>query len=581
MIPLSHAQNRLWLADRLGGRDQSHHLPLTLRLVGELDTRALRQALTDVVARHEMLRTVFPAKGGIPYQLILGDAMVRLPVIDVDEAGLAAELADAVAEPFDLQRAIPLRVRLFRLGPHRHVLLVVLHRIAADRQSLRPFVTGLCEAYEARCAGMPPAWKPLSVQYADFALWQRDVLGDVRDPDSVLSRQLDRWCMALAGLPPRLRLPGESPGRVRPGGPAESVAFRIGPALHRELHALTRKCRATLFMALHAALAATLSSLGAGHDIPVASPVAGRSDEVLEGLIGCFGNVLIVRTDTADNPSFRELLARVRERVLFAYGHEEVPFDLLAEEIAPAAAAAGEPLVQVMLALNCAGPPRPVLPGLTVTDERIAAPTALVDLELAFTEHRLANGDPGGISGSLVHAAELFDRATAESLIERLLAVLREAVAEPDPVPGTLELLGPRHGRGALPKSRTGHATSRSRRAGRLRSGEETAAGECPLRDAAGAYRATVPRSAATPLEASLCQILASVLERNDVAPEDDFFELGGDSTLAVRVVSRIRATLGADLGVCTVFDAPTAAQLADALAESESETPEDDLPRA
>ncbi|WP_263164080.1 condensation domain-containing protein [Streptomyces sp. SCSIO ZS0520] len=579
MIPLSHAQNRLWPADRLGTGHEACHLPLVLRHSGPLDVRALRLALTDLVARHEILRTVFPERAGVPYQQILTEAPLPLPVEESGQERLTEDLRRVSAEPFDLRTGIPLRAHLFSLPGGSHVLLVVLHRIAADEDSLSLLLTGLREAYAARREGAPPSWKPLPVQYADFALWQREVLGDLRDPDSLLSRQLGEWSTALAGLPQRLTLPADRPGPARWESPAGCVRFKVGAALHRDLLDLGRGSRATLFMVLHAALAALLTSLGAGEDIPVGSPVTGRADEVLEGVVGCFTNTLVIRSDTADKPSFRELLARVRERVLFAYAHGDVPFDLLAEEIAPASAAARAPLVQVLLSLRTeraqepAGEPE-------FTREEPARRTAPAELDLAFTQRRAGDGTPQGMTAVLTYAADRFDHPTAQSLAGELHTLLRTAVREPLPPPGTEELLGPEQ-RGPFATAEAEQPGSRMRRSRRERLGhrrEEVAAapGEGPGEDlcAAAAARARPP---ATPLESSLCRILAEVLAVEEVEPEDDFFELGGDSLLGMRVLSRVRARLGIELGVCALFDAPTAAGLAEAFTRAEQDAADDD----
>ncbi|WP_260616815.1 condensation domain-containing protein, partial [Streptomyces sp. WAC05950] len=291
MIPVSYAQQRLWLIDQIEGPTALYNLPFAVRLRGTLDTDALRAATADVVARHEALRTVFPVDGGVPVQRILPSAEAEIAFETVDCApGQYPALRDrAAARTFDLSAELPIRVTVFSLTDARpapasaaeHVLLVVLHHIAGDGWSLGPLLRDLATAYAARRAGRAPDWEPLPVQYADYTLWQRELLGDESDPGSVLSRQLDHWREALAGLPEELELPTDRPRPPAPTGAADAVPFGYGPELHAALAGLARRHRATLFSVLQAGLAALFTRLGAGTDIPLGTGVAGRSDEAL------------------------------------------------------------------------------------------------------------------------------------------------------------------------------------------------------------------------------------------------------------------------------------------------------------
>ncbi|WP_256959617.1 condensation domain-containing protein, partial [Streptomyces viridochromogenes] len=371
------AQQRLWFIERLGAPGGLYTIPLAVRLSGPLDVPALEAALGDVVARHEALRTVFPARalpssastepagtgaspvpgagptGGVgpAEQRVLApaDAPVPLPVTAVDEAGLDAALAAEAGRGFDLEREIPLRARLFAAGPGEHVLLLVLHHIAGDRWSLAPLTRDLTTAYEARRAGRAPAPRPLPVQYADYTLWQREALGDEHDPGSELGRQLAHWTKALDGLPEELPLPYDFPRGTRAGHHGGLVRADAPPELVRALRAFAARSGASVFMVLQAALAALLTRLGAGTDIPLGTPVAGRSDEQLDDVVGMFVNTLVLRTDTGGDPDFHGLVARVREFTLSAYHHQDVPFEKLVETLNPERSMSRHPLFQVML----------------------------------------------------------------------------------------------------------------------------------------------------------------------------------------------------------------------------------------
>ena len=274
----------------------------------------------------------------------------------VSEATLPAALA-AAAHAASILRASRRCGRIClrssrRTGEREHVLLLLLHHIAGDGWSLAPLVRDLGRAYEARLAGGAPAWPALPVQYADYTLWQHAVLGSEEDDESAIARQLAFWTDALKELPDQIDLPSD---RARPAVAShrgDSVPLTLGPQLHRGLLALARESGASLFMVLQAGLAALLTRLGAGNDIAIGSPIAGRTDSALDDLVGFFVNTLVLRTDTSGNPSFRELIGRVRASNLAAYGHQELPFERLVEVLNPARSLSRHPLFQVMLVLQ-------------------------------------------------------------------------------------------------------------------------------------------------------------------------------------------------------------------------------------
>ncbi|MFC0430630.1 non-ribosomal peptide synthetase [Kutzneria buriramensis] len=444
MIPLSFAQQRLWFLSRLEGPSSTYNVPLAVRMSGPLDRAALLAALGDLVARHESLRTMFPDRDGEPYQRVLAvaDAPVALPVLDVAPDGLDAAIAEAVAPPFHLDAGVPLRAQLMVLGADEHVLLIVTHHIIADGWSTQPLLRDLSTAYAARCRQESPQWIELPVQYTDYALWQREVLGAEADPDSLVSQQLAHWREALNGAPELLELPADRP---RPGVASyrgDKVQLRLDGAAHRAVVRLAKDTGTTVFMVVQAALAVLLTRLGAGTDIPIGTAVAGRSDEATEDLIGFFVNTLVLRTDTSADPTFRELLARIRTVDLDAYANQDVPFERVVEVLNPTRTLASHPLFQVMLVLQNAGADRVDLHGLRA--EVLPTPVsgiAKFDLSFSVEETVADDGEAAGIEGTLEYAEDLFDRTTAQGLADRLTRVLASAVAEPDRVIGELELL--------------------------------------------------------------------------------------------------------------------------------------------
>ncbi|MYW47949.1 condensation domain-containing protein, partial [Streptomyces sp. SID161] len=307
-VPLSFAQRRLWFLHKMEGPSATYNIPLILRLTGELHLDALRAALGDVVARHESLRTVFPEADGTPFQHVLDEVAVEVAVTDCTEAGLPEALASAARHAFDLAGEPPLHVELFGLAPDRYVLILVLHHIAGDGWSLGPLASDLTHAYTARVQGQAPDWAPLPVQYADYTLWQNELLGDQNDPDSLFATQITYWTRQLADLPDHLDLPTDRPRPTITTYRGDYLTVDIDPTLHQHLTDLARTTGASLFMVLQAGLAALLTRLGAGHDIPLGSPIAGRTDHNLDHLIGFFVNTLVLRTHTHDNPTFTQLI---------------------------------------------------------------------------------------------------------------------------------------------------------------------------------------------------------------------------------------------------------------------------------
>ncbi|GCB52471.1 non-ribosomal peptide synthetase [Streptomyces sp. NL15-2K] len=443
-LALSYAQQRLWFMSRLDGGHTTYTVPWALRLTGPLDRQALKAALADVVARHEPLRTRHPDVRGTPYQRILDPAAAPLPMgtETATEAELPALLTAAAGHRFDLATDLPLRATLYDLGADTHVLLLLAHHIAVDGWSMAPLMRDLETAYAARSAGHAPDWRPLPVQYADFACHQRELLGPEDDPTELMADQIGFWKEALSGAPEELPLPADRPRPAEPSGRGDRAAVALDAQLHGRLADLAASSRVTLFMVLQAGFAALLTRLGSGTDIPLGTPVAGRTDGRLDDLVGFFVNSLTLRTDTSGNPSFRELLHRVRDIDLAAYAHQDVPFDLLVDALSPERSLARHPLFQVMLAFTGhTTEPGLSLPGLRVSRESVETGAARFELSLYLTEHRHDDGSPAGIDGVAEYSTDLFDPDTAERLARRLVRLLTAVAADPDRRIGDIDLL--------------------------------------------------------------------------------------------------------------------------------------------
>ena len=443
-VPVSYAQQRLWFLDRLEGPSPTYNIPIALALAGPLDPANLEAALADVVERHRALRTVFVDEGGEPHQVVLplADAAPALGVVDCPDDEVPARLAELAEYCFDLAGEAPLRATLLRVAPERHVLSLVVHHIASDEASEGPLFDDLAEAYEARTRGEAPAWDPAPVSYADYARWQRELLGSLSDPSSLAARQADFWREALAELPDELALPMDRPRPPVASYAGDIVPFALPDTVAEQVRALARASAATPFMVFQALVAALLTRLGAGTDIPVGAPVAGRTDDAFDRVVGLFVNTVVMRTDTSGDPGLAELVVRAREVSLAALSHAELPFEMVVEALNPVRSPARHPLFQVMVAY---APSQAVagatLAGLDATSLDAGGAGAKFDLSFDFSE------TGRGIEASIEYASDLYDRATIEVMAERLLRLAAGLLDDPTRPLSSIDILdaGERH----------------------------------------------------------------------------------------------------------------------------------------
>ncbi|KAF0965928.1 Dimodular nonribosomal peptide synthase [Rhodococcus sp. T7] len=430
-IPLSLAQQRMWFLNQFDPESAAYNIPLVVRLSGELDVAAIQASVLDVFARHEALRTVFPDSDHGPTQNIVHASGVSLDLTTIPVEGeeeLRMRVAALLTAGFDVTESVPVRGALYRVSTSEHVLAVVVHHICADGFSMGPMVRDMLVAYASRHAGHEPSWAPMPVQYADYAMWQREVLGSEDDPGSLMAQQIAYWAGALSGLPDAIALPTDRPRPPMRTGLGSSVDFTVPATTVARLVSLARDAGATPFMVVHAALAVLLARLSGSTDIAIGSPVAGRGDAALDDLVGMFVNTLVLRARYEPGESFAELLGRVRHVDLEAFSRADVPFERLVEELNPIRSQSFSPLFQVMLAFQNFSRPAVTLPGLTVSP--VEVDRQAVQFDLSMTVGESADGADGFV-GRLAYATDVFDSATVREIAGRFVRVLEAVVDDP------------------------------------------------------------------------------------------------------------------------------------------------------
>ncbi len=437
--PLSPAQHRLWLAARLDpAAAATYNMPFTVRLVGPLDTDALRQALSDVIVRHEPLRSVVVERDGIAFMAprTPESVTVDLPVLRAQDV---RDLPDRefASQTFDLAVDLPIRARLVRTSDDDHRLTMVVNHIAADGWSLAPLAGDLATAYRARREGNEPDWAELPVSYSQVSAERHAWLAESTDAGT----ELEFWRAVLADAPGETDLPLDRPRTGRRDASGASVTHTLSPDTYRAIRELASVSGSTVFMVLHAAVATLLRSLSQSPDIVIGTPVAGRGDADLDGLVGMFVNTLALRTGVDKGAAFIDLLAHVRDVDLNAFDNADLPFDRLVTELNPDRSSHVHPFFQVSLALEDRSAIRLGFAGLSATASRVDTGYTTFDLQLTFTEMPDADGEPAGLSLEIGYATALFDRSTVTTLASRLDRLLQAATAQPRSAVGDLPVL--------------------------------------------------------------------------------------------------------------------------------------------
>lgn len=528
-LPLSFAQQRLWFVDQFDPGSSAYHVPVVFDLRGRLDVDALRRAAGAVIERHESLRTVFRAEAGVPRQVVLSAAEPEVRFADVADALWAERLvAEECGRPFDLAEGPLVRLAVIRRAAEEHLLVVSMHHIVTDGWSVPIFLAELSACYAADLAGAKPELPVLPVQYADFAVWQRERL------DETTADHLPYWRDHLDGAPDLVELPLDRPRPSQPNDEGGRLEFGVDPGELAEIERFGRRAGATLFMTLLTAFQVLLARHGGERDIVVGTAIANRTQAATENLIGFFVNTLPLRLNLSDDPSFRTAVDRVRLAALSAYAHQDLPFERLVEQLRPARDPSYQPLVQVLFTVQNTEEEVLRLPDITATEVPVVAGTTKFDLSMDVTPSGT------GLTCALWYRTELFDVATIERLAEDWRTLLLAAVAAPEtPV-------------GSLP------APHRAEPPPRIPSGAPVPADD----------------SGRPPSDTDLTavhRVLAAVWSEALRTPVTDvtanFFTLGGHSLLAAEVIARVDELLGVRTPIRALFQNATIERFARHLA--------------
>jgi len=548
--PLSYAQERLWFRDRWEPGSPAYNRPVAVRLSGPLDVSLLEQALSEIVRRHETLRATFPIEEGKPLQVIAPYQALTIPVVDlkqwprVEREDQARRLAAMEAQrPFSLADGPLLRATLLQLDPQEHVLLLVVHHIVFDGWSAQVLFQELAALYTAFSTGASSPLPKLPIQYTDFAYWQRQQL-----QGEVLESELAYWDQQLGSSPHALELPTDQPRQAVATFQGARQSLGLPRNLADALRTLSQEEDVTLYMSLLAAFQALLVYHSGQEDIIVCTPVANREQVELEGLIGYFNNIIVMRTDLSGDPSFREILDRVRRVVMGAYDHQNLPFQKLAElpDLAQI------PLSRALFALQNFPSDAPPLQGMVTT--AFDFDKGATDFELSlFVEQR---GDD--LTGMLEHKTDLFNASTANRMLDQFQQILERAVGAPELRLSALL---------SMPELEPRRATSRISADSTEPEGQHT-----PSRMVRSRPRLDVtfvePR---TDLERRITEIWEEVLGVQPIGIRDSFFDLGGNSLLAMRLFAQIEGTCGSVTSLSTFFQTPTIEQIARILQGADS----------
>ncbi|MCV7102225.1 non-ribosomal peptide synthetase [Mycobacterium palustre] len=627
---LSSSQLRSWFTYRFDGPNAVNNIPFAAALRGPCDTHALAAAITDVVGRHEILRTTYREIDGVPRQIVHPPAEVPVRRADgPDEAWLRAELENERGHVFDLETDWPIRAALLS-APGQHALSLVVHHIAADHWSAGVLFTDLLTAYRARCSGQPPSWEPLPVQYADYGAWQAELLDA---GGGIVAPQRDYWARQLAGLSGDNGLRPDFPRPASLTGAGDAVEFGFGAATRAKLATLCRELGVTEFMLLQAAVAVVLHKAGGNPDIALGTPVAGRNEPELDRLIGFFVNIVVLRNDLRGNPTLREVLRRTRETALAAYAHQDLPFDQVVDAVNPARSLSRNPLFDVVVHVRERLPQDRVIDRGPDGDTTFSALEPTFDVAHADMSVNFFASDPrsGGYRGVVIYRPELYKRSTAQRFAAWLVRVVEAFAERPDQRLCELQIADAQERQRILERSSAGDGAARvylldpslnpvpvgvvgdvyygggvavsarlpkpsltatrfvadpfaAQPGSRLyRTGErgvwaddgqlELLTGPEAAAPPAGTASTTGPGGPpSTATERALAAILSELLDVAEVGRNDEFFNLGGDSILAVRAAARARDA-GLPLTPRMVFEHPVLHDLAAAVDASQADT--------
>jgi Condensation domain/Phosphopantetheine attachment site len=549
-FPVSFAQQRLWFLEQLTPGEPTYNMPCAFWLEGPLDADALQRAMDALVARHAVLRTSIVGYDGVPEQVVAETGTVPIERIEfppgLDECertqkaeSIAVELA---RQPFDLAAAPLIRTALIVAGPDRRLFVLVVHHSISDGSSMKILTDELSAVYRAETGGLPASLPPLLMEYGDFALWQQD-----RMRGEELDRQLGYWREQLRGAPQLITLPADRPRPARRSSRGGWATTYVDAATTERLAAVARGANCTMFTVFLTGFAATLSRYTRQADTLLGTQVTDRTHTELDPLIGMFTNTLTLRMSLVGDPTFTELLGRVRDTTADALAHQQLPFEKLVAELAPDRTLAHTPLIQAQFDYGSLTPPTLDLPGITTRS--LAPLTSTAKLDLTVYADAQAAEDAQVTRLSMEYSADLFDAAWADRFLGCMATLLEHAADTPGtPVADLPTLTAAQRDEPIIEPDRqaptaaddAGHAASSA--AGRVE-----------------------PRN---PVEATLARIWGDLLDtRASVGVHDNLFALGGHSLTATRFVARLGDAYGVQLPVHQVFASPTIAELAEAVA--------------
>jgi hypothetical protein len=544
-FPASFAQQRLWFLEQLAPGEPAYNIPYAFWLEGPLDAQALQRAMDTLVARHAVLRTSIVASDGVPEQVVADTGTVPIEHIELpselDESerirkaeSIAGELA---CQPFDLATAPLIRMALIAAAPDRHLFVLVMHHSISDGSSMKIVIDELSAVYRAETTGVPASLPPLLMEYSDYAEWQQDSISGEE-----LDRLLSYWREQLRGAPQVLTLPADRPRPTRRSARGGVATTDVDAATTQRLAAVAHDADATMFMVFLTGFAATLSRYARQADLLLGTQVTGRTHSELDPIVGVFTNTLSLRMSLAGDPTFAELLGRVRDTTVNGLAYDQLPFEKLVEEFAPDRSLAHTPLIQVQFGYGSLAPPALDLPGITTRFRALRTSTAKLDIAVYADAQQGPAGQATRLS--MEYSTDLFDAAWADRFLGCMVTLLEHAAGDPGTPVADLPMLSAAQLDELIID--TGADTQGLPR-------EPMAAGHVEPRN---------------PVEATLAQIWSQLLDAQaPVGVHDNLFALGGHSLTATRFVARVSDSYGVDLPLYQVFAGPTIAELAEVIA--------------